>query len=377
MVSFRGASASQTSSPRRRILRVLVLTPLGPGGKGGIDRMMDYVREELSRAPIAEIDVDFLSTRGSGSIFWSPLYLASALARLAVRAIAGKVDVVHINLSSDGSTYRKILAAWTSRLVRVPYVVHLHSGRFPQFWDKAPPLLSGLITSLYRNAAAIIVLGKVWADFIHHRLPDYCQPVWILPNATPTVAGSPAPRTDAAMHVVYLGLFAPQKGIDELASAFEIMAKNNVSFRATAAGTGAVDAFRARMDASGLLDRVAVVNWLGASDVTRLLSMVDVLVLPSHSEALPVSIIEGFANGLAVVATPVGAIPELIEHERTGLLVPVRDAGALAEALSRLAREPDLRRALGDAARRHHAQTLAISPYLTGLVGIWRAAASR
>ncbi len=77
----------------------------------------------------------------------------------------------------------------------------------------------------------------------------------------------------------------------------------------------------------------------------------DVLVLPSRCEAMPVSILEAMALGTPVVASDTGGIPELIEHEKGGLLFPVGDAGQLAERLIRLARNSELRRELAASAR--------------------------
>ena len=83
-----------------------------------------------------------------------------------------------------------------------------------------------------------------------------------------------------------------------------------------------------------------------------MLSHTDVFVLPSTAENLPMAIIEAFAFGIAVVATPVGAIPELIDHERNGLIVPVGDVKALADALRALIVDFELRGRLGNAAHR-------------------------
>lgn len=76
-------------------------------------------------------------------------------------------------------------------------------------------------------------------------------------------------------------------------------------------------------------------------------------VLPSHEEGLPNAVLEAMAAGVATVATRVGGVPELIEHERTGLLVSPHAPRELASAIDRLARDPQLRERLGTAARRH------------------------
>ncbi|NCU01585.1 glycosyltransferase [Candidatus Macondimonas diazotrophica] len=86
-------------------------------------------------------------------------------------------------------------------------------------------------------------------------------------------------------------------------------------------------------------------------NVADYLAALDVFVFPSREEGLGSTLIDAMVQGLPIVASRVGGIPELIEHERTGLLVPPGDAAALAAALARLTGDPDLRRRLGSAAQ--------------------------
>ena len=86
-------------------------------------------------------------------------------------------------------------------------------------------------------------------------------------------------------------------------------------------------------------------------EVAGLLPAFDVFALPSTTEGLSVALLEAAASGLAIVATAVGGNTEIIEHGRTGLLVPVGDAAALAGALRSLLSEPALGASLGRAAR--------------------------
>jgi glycosyltransferase involved in cell wall biosynthesis len=110
--------------------------------------------------------------------------------------------------------------------------------------------------------------------------------------------------------------------------------------------------------------------------VDDLLRRTDVLVLPSRAENLPMAILEAFARGIAVVATPVGAIPEVIDHDRNGLIVPVGDIVELADSLGRLIANRDLRHRLGTAARHDHAERYEIGRYVERLSAIWRSAAT-
>ena len=102
------------------------------------------------------------------------------------------------------------------------------------------------------------------------------------------------------------------------------------------------------------------VHFLGQRrDVTSILETVDVGALSSDWEGMPLFVLECMATGTPVVATDVGGIPEMIAHDRTGLLVPPRDPGALATAISTLLGDPERRRRLAAAAmERMHAFTI-------------------
>jgi glycosyltransferase involved in cell wall biosynthesis len=86
-------------------------------------------------------------------------------------------------------------------------------------------------------------------------------------------------------------------------------------------------------------------------DVARLLAAADVFCLPSHTEALPMSVIEAMLTGLPVVASDIRGTRQQVVDGETGLLVPPATITPLAEALSRLAKDPALRTRMGEAAR--------------------------
>lgn len=95
----------------------------------------------------------------------------------------------------------------------------------------------------------------------------------------------------------------------------------------------------------GLGDRV---HMLGLRrDVVNILKSLDVFVLPTHQEALGTAFIEAGAMGLPAVATNVDGVPEVVQDNRTGLLVPVRDSRAIAEAICRLLDDPVYRQGMG------------------------------
>ena len=97
------------------------------------------------------------------------------------------------------------------------------------------------------------------------------------------------------------------------------------------------------------------VVWLTGDrdDIPELLRAMDVFVLPSLGEGLPLTILEAMATGLPVIATTVGGVPELVREGTTGLLFPPRNAEALAQAIITLIEDPSLRHSMGRTAETH------------------------
>jgi glycosyltransferase involved in cell wall biosynthesis len=141
----------------------------------------------------------------------------------------------------------------------------------------------------------------------------------------------------------YLELFAAMRDVDaELWVIGERLASDH---------DASIDATLAEVATDPVLHRR--VKLLGyRQDVPALLRAADVFTLPSHREGMPRSVIEAMMTGLPVVATSIRGIREEVVHDETGYLVPVRDHGALAAALARVAGDRDLRARLGHAGRR-------------------------
>lgn len=354
-------------------LRVLIVTPLGKGGMGGIDRIMDEVAEQIEATTPSGLTVSFGVTRGQGNIVWSPFLLARIIVGVAGHPFGYGPDVVHVNLSSHGSTWRKLVVTRVLRLLGIPYVIHLHGSGFREFWNRAGLPLSSQIRAMFAGAACVIVLGQVWSAYIRSRVPEIAGRIRILPNATP-VAPERQRGADQPVVILFLGLVGARKGVPQLVDALTRLGARN-DWCAVIAGNGAVEQTRAVLAERGLAERVTMPGWVGPADVTRLLAAADILVLPSFEENLPMSVIEGMAHGLAVVTTPVGATEDIIRDDETGLLVPAGDVEALTAALTRLLSDRGLRQRLGDAARAFQRDHLEIGGYVERLVGIWRSVA--
>jgi len=352
-------------------LRVLVATPHGLGGHGGIDRMNDMAIEAISVSPELNVTVERLVTRGRGNIIFAPIVLAVALVRLWLAARRREVDVLHICLSLKGSAYRKAIIAKVARFCGVPYVVHLHGGGFEFFWLTIGARLRRAVDRMFLESAKIVVLGRYWVGVFAGWLPEVGGKMVVLPNSTPNSTMENEPSEDGRVRLTFLGELGRRKGAPQLMEALGRLAGRD-DWTATLAGNGDVEETRASARRLGIADKVEIPGWLDSEATAQVLRRSDILVLPTFIENLPMTILEAFACGVPVVTTPVAAITEVVDHGRNGLLVPVGDIGALTEALRQLIEDPDLRRRLGRAAREDHARAYDIRGYVTRLVSLWR-----
>ncbi len=354
---------------------VLVATPFGRGGRGGIDRLMDALREDARSGRFKGCRVRFGATRGAVPLILSPVYFLHFCLRMMLLRAFGRLDVVHINVAAHGSAHRKAAIGRVAQWMGVPYIIHLHGSRFRSFFDSAAPSTRAKMRRFFTDAHRILVLGAVWSDYVETNFPATCGRIVVLPNATASFGPIKQLSEDERIRIVFLGQLGARKGVPELVSALAAISDLD-DWQAVLAGDGAVEETRARISELGLSSRVEIPGWVDADTATSLLETADILVLPSHDENLPMSVIEGMAAGLAVVATPVGAVEDIITDGKTGLLVPPGDVDALAAGLRRLVVNEDLRAKLGMAAVAFHRQHLEIGAYDRRLATIWREAAS-
>ena len=180
------------------------------------------------------------------------------------------------------------------------------------------------------------------------------QRLELLPNPLPALALQPATAAAAARPAgfVSVGRLVHQKGLDLLLEAMARCAGPSASWPLVLVGDGVERPALERLAvATGLAGRVQFAGF--QRDPLPFLLDASVFVLPSRFEGMPNALLEAMAAGLAVIVSDASPGPlEVVEHRRSGLVVPAGDVEALASALAELAADPQLCRALGSAARR-------------------------
>ncbi|MBI5870704.1 MAG: glycosyltransferase family 4 protein [Actinobacteria bacterium] len=151
--------------------------------------------------------------------------------------------------------------------------------------------------------------------------------------------------------VVFVGRVAFHKGVGYLADAAESVLMKLPEARFLVVGEGPMEeALRQRAEKPPLIGRFTLMGM--RTNALEIIAMADLLVLPSLSEGLPLSLLEAAMSGKAMVASNVGGVSEVVVEGETGLLVNPRDSDALATAISSLLNNDDERENMGAAARR-------------------------
>jgi glycosyltransferase involved in cell wall biosynthesis len=327
--------------------RVLLLVTLGETGGA-----QTYVAA-LAKALAREYDV-VVAAHGEGFLAGAvpryvslrhlrrplhPLHDALALVELYRLFRRERPLVVHANSSKAG-----VLGRLAALIARVPvrfFTVHgwaftAHSGLASKAYLWADRLMSPLTTTT-------ICVAHGERDAGLRARTCRADRTVVIHNGVPL----DVPRRGAHSAPVTLLSVGRLRAPKDFATLVRAMAGLEARLRIAGDGPDR-PALEAEIDRLGLTN----VELLGTrQDVPELLARSDVFVLASHSEGLPMSVLEAMAAGLPVVASAVGGVPELVVDGETGVLVPPGASAALASALSRLVADPGLRDRLGAAGR--------------------------
>lgn len=328
-----------------------VMIGTAPGGKGGIASVVAVYQQH---GLFERYGVRYVVSHREGGAFSKVLNAATAGAKLLWLLATGQVAVVHAQVASYGSFKRKAAYLAMARAFSVPTVFHLHGAEFRKFTDElaSPALRRRIVTTLQRSTA-VIALSDSWADYLRSiapgaRVTAVANPVYL--------PAQPARDCEQAGRVLFLGRADQRKGIFDLLEAFAALRSRHPQATLGIGGDGDLGKVRARVAELGLQDCVDVLGWLGSEAKQEQLARAQVFVLPSYDEGLPMAMLESMAHGKAIVVTPVGGIPEAVQHGAQGLLVPPGKVDQLAEALEALLSDAALRERLGDGARQRVAE---------------------
>ena len=173
-----------------------------------------------------------------------------------------------------------------------------------------------------------------------------------------------------------VGRLSVEKGVDVFLAAVPLVLEQLPGAKFVVVGDGPD---RAKLDA--WIDKLRIrgsVRMLGRrDDMPAVYASLDLMVSSSRQEGLPMAILEGMASHLPLIATPVGGVPMVVLHDRTGVVVPVEDPAMLATNITKLLRDDAQRERLGSSARRLVEDQFSAKRMTADYLRVYEAAAAR
>lgn len=276
-----------------------------------------------------------------------------ALGALSEAVRAFRPDVLHVQCFSAQGIYATAAAARH----RLPLVVSLQGETVmddADVYGRSAVLRLGLRAAL-RRAGAVTGCSRFVVDDAERRFGLPAGKGRVVHNGV-EVAGDEQPEAlelPFDRFVLALGRVVPNKGFDLLVQAFAKLGSEHPGVGLVVGGEGRVRApLVALADELGMGHRVALPGGLGRGQVAWAMANAEVFVLPSRVEPFGIVVLEALRAGRPVVVSSHGGAPEIVRHEREGLVADPFDTGALAVAIARLLGDPGLARRLAAAGRR-------------------------
>lgn len=274
------------------------------------------------------------AARGSEAGLVKHLIYFLEAAYVAKRARALGLDRLHAHFGTNAATVAMLAQAMGAP----PFSFTVHG---PEEFDKSAAVALGLKTSRANFTVAISSFGRSQlCRWTPHR--DWPRLHVVHCGIEPDLFDADPVSPNRPLTLVSIGRFSEQKGQLLLIEAFAAALSRRINAHLVLIGDGEMrPQIEQAIHRLGIQTHVTLTGWLDEAGVRKRLQQSHGMVLPSFAEGLPMVIMEAMASERPVIATYIAGIPELMEHGKTGWLVPAGDTAALTEAICEMSLTPN------------------------------------
>lgn len=318
---------------------VLIVGPAS--GVGGITQYIDGQTEHLSSC--INVEVYDVSVRDSEGYWDYSIAAVFAFIDILLFPFQSRPDIIHVHTSHRFSFYQSSFYILFSKLIWCrPVILHIHGSSFDEFLATDSKPVSWLQQLVFDASDIIIVLSDYWRKLLSKQVPD--AKILPLPNAVDETNYDPC-FTTGNKGIIFISNLIERKGVLEFITSVQtLIEESNYEFSVSIAGKGPLSHHAERLAED--FESVEYYGYVSESEKQSLLNQSSIYVLPTYAEGLPVALLEGMAGGNAIVATNVGAIPEVIEKGGGKIVSPGR-TDELIVALEELLAAPEEIKRLG------------------------------
>jgi glycosyltransferase involved in cell wall biosynthesis len=345
-----------------------------PPPRGGITTWAELV---LGSRAAREWDISVIDTSPGGDENQEARFDASRVVpglRMIGASLLRRADVAHLNTNFGFALYRTCVIAVALRMRGIRTIVHLHGGDFETHFRRRPKAIQLVLARTFRHST-LVAMTRATERFLRE---DLAHPrVVYLPNFTDLEQFHPSDRISgqSPLRILFVGWVMRGKGIFELLDALCELPEARLDVvgpYVPAAGEHPKPLVEERLRDPRLAGRVVIHGPKPHSILPEYFRNADVFALPSHREGFPLTLIEAMAAALPVVVSRVGAMGDIVDEARCGVVVPPHNARALTDALQDLSGDPERRRELGASGRAHARAHLSVEAVIPKLDSLWR-----
>lgn len=318
------------------------------GGVSSLEKLM------IANTPIG-FEYNFLATTRDNNKLFKILEGIKSWIRFAMLTKFRKPHLVHIHFASRGSLFRKIPLSIIAKKCGIPVILHAHGAEFKIFHDEeCSSFKKRKIRNFLNRGSALIVLSNSWKKYYSSICDLADDKIYVMntPVDTSNIEVSDIEKNDENIIMNSNGRIGIRKGSFDLLKSLKLLSpeiKSKASFIAT--GDGEVSKWNKYVIENGLSDFAKTTGWISNEEFIELRKKSSIFILPSYDEGLPMAMIESMAFGQVPIVSPVGGIPEIIRDMENGILVKPGDISGLADAITLIISNDNLRREISIKAR--------------------------
>ena len=346
------------TNDKKNKICVLIISSLGPKPYvGGIENVIETLLNSKLKNKFNFFIFDTYRKPDPSRKFLKKLIFASLLPFYCALSIKkNQPEIIHIHFCSKTDFIKHSICLFTSKLFSKSTVFHLHGGTFDTFYNHTNSFYKFFIRFVLKQPDALIALSKYWKSFLVSLSGK--NNIYILPNPVDCAAlnkNTIDSNQTLRRSVVLLGSLGKRKGHYDVLKAAPLVFIENPDVQFFFAGQeediGCLKALESIAKKEGISCNVHFLGPVSGEPKKQLIKNAGVIILPSHGENMPISVLEGMAAGKPVIASRVGAIPEVIIDGACGLLIDAGDWKSLADNLNLCFKNPELANKLGKEAQ--------------------------
>jgi len=285
-------------------------------------------------------------------------YFIRQFVRWFACVIRRRPKIAHYAISSGWAMEKGLAFMKVARIFGVKTLAHFHDGAFIENWKRLPAWRRNLAHRELRRLNGLVLASHWWSEEVQKHIPLPGTKLFVVNNPIEPQFERRALQMSVERPgntILALGVMGRAKGVMELLGAADLMARAGADFSLEIVGAerepGVLREAREYIANRSLHDFTRLTPGVSDEEKTKLFEKASILVLPSHFENFPLVLVEAAAAGVAIVTTPVGAVPEFFVDETSALFVEPKKSDQLSGALLRLLRSPNDRLRLATAAR--------------------------